>query len=156
MEVSMQLVWKYLGSHLIRLEWKKDSTKAELEDTREEFDIENETLQQQALATDIWKRKFNELADLVACKMDGAAVAAICNWSLADQHGWCLCWFNVKWMYGYFNSLILASMFFSQTYAVIKIYNLFQEESKEASYFIFLTSSVTITSNYMVDQISKY
>eukprot|EP00956_Cyclotella_meneghiniana_P007844 scaffold10456_cov45-Cyclotella_meneghiniana.AAC.3 len=44
---------KSTNEYYMILEWKKDSTKAELEDTREEFDIENETLQQQALATDI-------------------------------------------------------------------------------------------------------
>eukprot|EP00956_Cyclotella_meneghiniana_P007848 scaffold10456_cov45-Cyclotella_meneghiniana.AAC.7 len=65
---------------------EKEFTKVELEDTREDLDIANETVQQQALATDIWQRKFDELAALVAAgKVDGAAVAAIRNRSLADQ-----------------------------------------------------------------------
>eukprot|EP00956_Cyclotella_meneghiniana_P015576 scaffold23941_cov42-Cyclotella_meneghiniana.AAC.5 len=66
---------------------EKNCTKAELEDTREDLDIANETVQQQALATDIWQRKFDELAALVAAgKVDGAAVAAIRNRSLAHKH----------------------------------------------------------------------
>eukprot|EP00956_Cyclotella_meneghiniana_P003473 scaffold4229_cov38-Cyclotella_meneghiniana.AAC.2 len=65
---------------------EKDATKAELEDTREDLDIANETVQQQALATDIWQRKFDELAALVSGKVDEAAMALICNRSLADQH----------------------------------------------------------------------
>ena len=47
---------------------EKDATKAELEDTREDLDIAIKTVQQQALATDIWQRKFDELAALVSGK----------------------------------------------------------------------------------------
>ena len=63
---------------------EKNSTEAELEDTREDLDIANETVQQQALATDIWQRKFDELAALVAGKVDGAAVAVIRDRSLCE------------------------------------------------------------------------
>ena len=59
---------------------EKDAIKAELED----LDIVNKTVQQQALATDIWQRKFDELAALVAGKVDGAAVAAIRDRSLCE------------------------------------------------------------------------
>ena len=47
---------------------EKDATKAELEDTREDLDIAIKTVQQQALATDIWQRKFDELSVLVSGK----------------------------------------------------------------------------------------
>lgn len=65
---------------------EKEATKAELEETEEDLEIANETVQQQVLATDIWQRRFDELAALVNGKVDGAAVAAIRNRSLADQH----------------------------------------------------------------------
>ena len=51
---------------------------------REDLDIANDTVQLQALATDIWQRKFDELAALVAGKVDGAAVAAIRDRSLCE------------------------------------------------------------------------
>ena len=63
---------------------EKNSTIAELKDAREDLDIANDTVQLQALATDIWQRKFDELAALVAGKVDGAAVAAIRDRSLCE------------------------------------------------------------------------
>ena len=65
---------------------EKEAIKAELEEIEEDLEIAHETVQQQALATDIWQRRFDELAALVNGKVDGAAVAAIRNRSLADQH----------------------------------------------------------------------
>eukprot|EP00956_Cyclotella_meneghiniana_P032418 scaffold89152_cov42-Cyclotella_meneghiniana.AAC.2 len=56
---------------------ERENTESELEDTKEDSAIANETVQQQALVTDIWQRRFDELAALVGDKVDGAAVATI-------------------------------------------------------------------------------
>eukprot|EP00956_Cyclotella_meneghiniana_P025160 scaffold51847_cov39-Cyclotella_meneghiniana.AAC.4 len=65
---------------------ERENTESEFDDSKEDSDIANETVQQQALATDIWQRRFDELAALVDGKVDGAAVAAIRNQSFADLY----------------------------------------------------------------------
>jgi gas vesicle protein len=58
---------------------EKEAIANNLEEAKEDLEDANETVQQQLLATDIWQRRFDELAALVAGNVDGAAVAQIRN-----------------------------------------------------------------------------
>ena len=56
----------------------------DLKEAREDAEDANETVQQQLLATDIWQRRFDELAALVAGQVDGASVLEIRSRTLAS------------------------------------------------------------------------
>jgi Ran GTPase-activating protein (RanGAP) involved in mRNA processing and transport len=63
------------------------TAKGDLQDTREDLEDANELVVQQTLFTDIWQSKFDELAALVADKVDGATLAAIRNRKFSEhQH----------------------------------------------------------------------
>ena len=63
---------------------KKEALVTDLKEAREDAEDANETVQQQLLATDIWQRRFDELAALVAGQVDGALISEIRNRSLAS------------------------------------------------------------------------
>jgi len=55
-------------------------TRADLEDVRDDLDIANETVTQQAVFTDRWQSKYDDLKALAEANgVDGAAIAAITN-----------------------------------------------------------------------------
>ena len=63
---------------------EKETVEANLEDVRGDLGDANELVEQEALATDIWQRRFDELASLVqAGRADGAAISDIRYRSLA-------------------------------------------------------------------------
>lgn len=60
---------------------------AMLTELKDDLYIAQETVQQQLLATDIWQKRFDELATLaIAGKVDKARVTEIRNRSLVEQH----------------------------------------------------------------------
>ena len=61
------------------------NVREELEDARDDLGIANDTVQHQALATDVWQRRFDELALLAeAGRVDGATISEIRTRSLAS------------------------------------------------------------------------
>ena len=63
---------------------EKVAVEADLEDVRGDLGDANDLVQQQYLAQDIWQRRFDELASLVAGQVDGARISDIRNRSLAN------------------------------------------------------------------------
>ena len=63
---------------------EKNATQANLEEAREDLGDANDLVQQQYLAQDIWQRRFDELASMVAGQVDGAMVSDVRNRSQAS------------------------------------------------------------------------
>lgn len=64
---------------------EKQAVAADLEDVREDLDIANDTVTQQAVATNIWQSRFDELVALVGVgQADGAMISVIRNRSLSS------------------------------------------------------------------------
>ena len=63
---------------------EKEALVTDLKEAREDAEDANETVQQQLLATDIWQRRVDELAALLAGQYDGASISEIRNRSLAS------------------------------------------------------------------------
>ncbi|KAL9185900.1 hypothetical protein ACHAXT_003677 [Thalassiosira profunda] len=68
---------------IVRIKQEKEAAEANLEDVREDLDIEKETVEHQLRATDVWQRRFDEIANLAKDgPVDTAMIAEIRNRSL--------------------------------------------------------------------------
>ena len=71
------------GKRLVQVKQEMAETHEDLKDVREDLDIANDTVTQQAVFTDAWQNKFEELAKLAeAGKVDGAKISEIRNRSI--------------------------------------------------------------------------
>ena len=67
----------------MRVKHEMAETREDLKDVREDLDIANDTVTQQAIFTDAWQNKFEELAKLAeAGRVDGAKISEIRNRSI--------------------------------------------------------------------------
>jgi len=70
---------------LVRVKKENSAMKDDLDDAKDDLEIANETLTQQAVATDRWQGRFDELAELAqAAGVDGQKIAEIRSRSLAS------------------------------------------------------------------------
>ena len=61
--------------------------KQEMEDVKDDLEIANETVTQQAVFTDSWQSKFDELATIAkASGVDGAVISKIRNRSITGSN----------------------------------------------------------------------
>ena len=71
------------GKRLVQVKQEMVETQENLKDAREDLDIANDTVTQQAVFTDAWQNKFEELAKLAeAGRVDGAKISEIRNRSI--------------------------------------------------------------------------
>lgn len=76
------------GKRLTQVKQEMMETQEDLKDVREDLDIANDTVTQQAVFTDAWQNKFEELAKLVEVgKVDGAKISEIRNRSISTGQG---------------------------------------------------------------------
>merc|ERR1712194_143542 len=62
---------------------EKEAAEVDLQEVRGDLGDANDLVQQQYLAQDIWQRRFDELASMVAGQVDGAVISDIRSRSLA-------------------------------------------------------------------------
>ena len=73
------------GKKLVKVKEEQVETRADLEDVRDDLDIANETVTQQAVFTDAWQSKFDELAAIAqAAGVDGKTISEIRNRSITS------------------------------------------------------------------------
>lgn len=73
------------GKKLVKVKQEQVETRADLEDVRDDLDIANETVTQQAVFTDAWQSKFDELAAIAqAAGVDGKTISDIRNRSITS------------------------------------------------------------------------
>ena len=73
------------GKKLVKVKQEQVETRADLEDVRDDLDIANETVTQQAVFTDAWQSKFDELAAIAqAAGVDGKTISEIRNRSITN------------------------------------------------------------------------
>lgn len=73
------------GKRLVKVKQEQVETRADLEDVRDDLDIANETVTQQAVFTDAWQSKFDELAAIAqAAGVDGRVISEIRNRSITS------------------------------------------------------------------------
>ena len=71
---------------MVRVKHEMAETREDLKDVREDLDIANDTVTQQAVFTDAWQNKFEELAKLAeAGKVEGAKISEIRNHSISTR-----------------------------------------------------------------------
>ena len=70
---------------LVKIKQEQVETRADLENVREDLDIANDTVTQQAVFTDAWQSKFDELAAIAQAQgVDGRAISEIRNRSITS------------------------------------------------------------------------
>ena len=70
---------------LVKVKQEQVETRADLEDVRDDLDIANETVTQQAVFTDAWQSKFDDLAAIAqAAGVDGRVISEIRNRSITS------------------------------------------------------------------------
>ena len=76
----------HVETTLANIRGEKEAIEAKLEEVKGDLEDSNELVEQQALTTDIWQRRFDELVSLVEAggQVDGATIAEIRNRSLAS------------------------------------------------------------------------
>jgi len=73
------------GKKVVKVKQEQMETRADLEDVRDDLDIANETVTQQAVFTDAWQSKFDELAAIAqAAGVDGKIISEIRNRSITN------------------------------------------------------------------------
>ena len=74
------------SQRLVQVKQEKNAAEANLQDVREELEDSEELIGQQAVATNIWQGRFDELVSHLESgqEVDGASIAAIRNRSLAS------------------------------------------------------------------------
>ena len=76
------------GKRLVQVKQEMAETQEDLKDVREDLDIANDTVTQQAVFTDAWQNKFDELAKLAgAGRVDGAKISEIRNRTISTRQG---------------------------------------------------------------------
>ena len=76
------------GKRLVQVKQEMAEIQEDLKDVREDLDIANDTVTQQAVFTDAWQNKFEELAKLAEIgKVDGATISDIRNRSIGTGQG---------------------------------------------------------------------
>ena len=71
------------GKRLVQVKQEMAETQEDLKEMREDLDIANDTVTQQAVFTNAWQNKFEELAKLAeAGRVDGAKISEIRNRSI--------------------------------------------------------------------------
>ena len=69
---------------MVQVKQEMAETQKDLEDVREDLDIANDTVTQQAVFTNAWQNKFEELAKLAEVgRVDGAKILEIRNRSIS-------------------------------------------------------------------------
>ena len=72
------------GKRLVQVKQEVAETQVDLKDVREDLDIANDTVTQQAVFTNAWQNKFEELAKLAEVgRVDGANILEIRNRSIS-------------------------------------------------------------------------
>ena len=76
---------KQTDKRLVKVKQEQVETRADLEDVRDDLDIANETVTQQAVFTDAWQSKFDELGVIAqAAGVDGKIISEIRNRSITN------------------------------------------------------------------------
>ena len=74
------------GERLAQIKQEATETQEDLKDVKEDLDIANDTVTQQAVFTNAWQDKFDELAKLAeAGRVDAAKILEIRNRAISGQ-----------------------------------------------------------------------